>query len=161
MATELLSIDELDRRHVAEYDEYVREAHAPGRYRRRQVPTGAEGVTDHRVEYHAEMATLDKAVFATRRKLRQARQDRQNWSDEEVHLRALLMKTTKTANRRNFFFNKYTKMIEAPPSDKHTTNTTSHDAIESHLSPGPPTEAIESRHLSTQPACRRAPGCFD
>jgi hypothetical protein len=40
MATKLLFIDELDRRHVAVYEEYLRD-HAPG-YPRRQVFTGHE-----------------------------------------------------------------------------------------------------------------------
>jgi hypothetical protein len=91
MATKLLAIEELDRRHVAAREEYLRK-YAPDN-RRRQVFTGAKGATDNRVKYHAEMATLDEAAFATRRELQQARQDRQNWSDEEVHKRALLMNT--------------------------------------------------------------------
>jgi hypothetical protein len=78
------------------------------------------------------MATLDEAALAIRRELQQARQDRQNWSGEEVHRRALLRKTIKTMERHNHFFDKLTRMIGA---SEHTTDTTSHNAIESHLSP--------------------------
>jgi hypothetical protein len=59
--------------------------------------------------------------------------------------------------RHNVFFDKYTtSMIEA---SEHTTDTTSHNAIESHLSPGPPTEAIESR-LSSRPPTEIEPECI-
>jgi hypothetical protein len=94
------------------------------------------------------MATLDEAALTIGRELQQARQDRQNWSGEEVHRRALLRRTIKTKERHNIFFDKYTGMIEA---SEHTTDTTSHNATESHLSPCPPTEAIESRLLSRPP----------
>jgi hypothetical protein len=89
MATELMSIDELDRRHVAAWEEYLHD-HAPENTRR-QVFTGGDEVTDRRRAYHIEMAALDNEVFATRGKLQQVREDRRNWSKEEVHLRALLM----------------------------------------------------------------------
>jgi hypothetical protein len=89
MATELMSIDELDRRHVAAWEEYLHD-HAPDNTRR-QVFTGGDEVTDRRRAYHIEMAALDNEVFATRGKLQQVREDRRNWSKEEVHLRALLM----------------------------------------------------------------------
>jgi hypothetical protein len=79
----LLSIDELYRRHVAAWEEYLSD-NAPDNTRRQVFTGDAEGVTDRRREYHVEMAALDKAVFATRRKLRQAREARQNWSEEEV-----------------------------------------------------------------------------
>ena len=104
MATKLLSIDELDRRHVAAWEEYLRD-HAPGNTRR-QVFTGGDKVTDRRRAYHIEMAALDNEVFATRRKLRQAREARRNWSEEEVHRRALLMRSTKTMQRHNIFSRK-------------------------------------------------------
>jgi hypothetical protein len=48
MATKLLPIEELDRRHVAAWEEYLRK-YAPDNRARRQVFTGAKGVTDNRV----------------------------------------------------------------------------------------------------------------
>jgi hypothetical protein len=78
MPTKVLTIEELDRRRVAALGEYLRK-YAPDN-RRRQVFTGPKGVTDNSAKYHAEMATLDDAALTIRRKLQQARQDRQNWS---------------------------------------------------------------------------------
>jgi hypothetical protein len=145
MPTKVETTEELDRRRVAALGKYLR-LYAPDN-RRRQVFTGPKGVTDNSAEYHAEMATLDEAALAIGRELQQARQDRQNLSEEEVHRRALLRGTTKTMERHNVFFDKYTGMIGAP---EHTTDTTSHNAIELQLSSGPPPEAIASR-LSSRP----------
>ena len=61
MATKLLSIDELDRRHVAAWEEYLRD-HAPDNTRC-QVFTGGGDVTDRRRAYHIEMAALDNKAF--------------------------------------------------------------------------------------------------
>jgi hypothetical protein len=162
MPAPLHPIEELDRRHVAAWDTYLSD-HAPGKTRRQVFTGGAEGVTDRRREYHVEMATLDKAVFATRRTLRQAREARQNWSEEEVHHRALLKKTTKTMERRNIFFEKYTRVIKPPPSGKHTANATGQDVIDSRPSwlrseggngTGPdPNRAIDSL-LSSRPSTK-------
>ena len=84
--TKVATIEELDRRRAAALGKYLR-IYAPDN-RRRQVPTGRKGVPGNSAEYHAEMATLDEAALAIGRELQQARQDRQNWSDEEgVHRR--------------------------------------------------------------------------
>ena len=89
--TTVAFLAELDLGRAAAYEQYLR-IYAPGN-RRRQVFTGPKGVTGHSAEYHAEMATLDEAALAIGRELQQARQDRQNLSEEEMHRRALLRRT--------------------------------------------------------------------
>jgi hypothetical protein len=51
---------------------------------RRQVFTGGDEVTDRKRAYHIEMAALDNEVFATRRKLRQAREARRLVRDQAI-----------------------------------------------------------------------------
>jgi hypothetical protein len=135
--TKVETIDELDLRRAAALGQYLR-IYAPGN-RRRQVFTEPKGVTDHSAEYHAEMATFNATALAIGRELQQALQDRQNLSEEEVHRRVRLREAIKTMERHDVFFGKYTGMIEA---SEHTTDTTSHNTTELHLSSGPPTEVI-------------------